>query len=255
MKLLKVFIVIIAILYLGVPNSAAEEFDHSHKNYDQLLQDQVKDGLVNYKAIKVDPEVLNGYLDTLGKVEKATFNAWPEKERLTYLINLYNAATIKLIVDNYPVKSIRDINKEGAGPWKLNVVNLFGKKISLDALEHDIIRKNYNEPRIHFALVCAALGCPKLPNWAFVSLKLEQQLEARTKLYLADKSINYIDEGNKTIYLSSIFNWFAGDFKKTHSTVLDFVKQYLPADEANKLNPNFRVNYTEYDWNLNDSSR
>ncbi len=255
MKLLRIFIVIIAILYLSVPNGEAEEFDHSHTAYDKLLQDSVKDGLVNYKAIKVDSEVLNGYLDTLGKVDESTFNKWPKNERLTYLINLYNAATIKLIVDNYPVKSIRDINKEGEGPWKLDVVNLLGKKVSLDALEHEVIRNNYNEPRIHFALVCAAYGCPKLPNWAFVPSKLEQQLHARTKLYLSDKSINYIDEGNKTIYLSSIFNWFSDDFIKTHGTVLDFVKKYLPTGDANKLSSDYPIKFTEYDWSLNDGSK
>ena len=194
MKLAKIFIVIIAISSLGVPNSEAEVFDHESKEYDKLLQAHVKDGLVNYKAIKADQTALNDYLGELAKVEEATFNSWEEKERLTYLINLYNAATFKLVVDNYPLKSIRDINKQGEGPWKIDVVNLFGKKISLDHLEHEIIRKNYNEPRIHFALVCAAIGCPKLPSWAFTPSKLEDQLAARTRLYLTDKTINNLDE-------------------------------------------------------------
>jgi len=146
----------------------AVEFDHAYKQYDQLLKSNVKDGLANYKSIKEKPESLNSYLDTLEKVDESSFNTWSEEQRLTYLINLYNAATIKLIVDNYPVKSIKDIHKEGQGPWKLEVVNLFGKKISLDHLEHEIIKQNYNEPRVHFALVCAAVGCPKLPSQSFI---------------------------------------------------------------------------------------
>ena len=190
----------------------------------------------------------------MAKVDEASFSNWPEKQRLTYLINLYNAATIKLITDNYPVKSIRDINKEGQGPWELEVVNLFGKKSSLNSLEHEIIRKNYNEPRVHFALVCAALGCPKLPGEAFTFPKLEEQLAERTKLYLSDKNINYIDENNKVVYLSSIFNWFAGDFIKTNGSVSAFVKEYLPADESKIINLDYSLKFTEYDWKLNDGS-
>ncbi len=255
MKSIKIIIVIMAILSFGLSSSNAAEFDHTHNNYNQVLKTHVKEGLVDYKSIKANPGVLNNYLDTLSKVDEAAFNKWSEKQRLTYLINLYNAATIKLIVDNYPVKSIRDINKAGEGPWKLNVVNLFGKKISLDALEDEIIRKDYNEPRIHFALVCAAIACPKLPGWAFVPSNLEEQLAVRTKLYLEDKSINKVDEKSRTIFLSSIFDWFAEDFKKTHGTVLDFVKEYLPVAEASKLSSDYSKKFTEYDWNLNDGSR
>jgi len=229
---IKILFIISAIFLYNNSNTFAGSFDHNHKNYDQFLKNNVKDGLVNYKAIKSDSTALNNYLENLAKVDEATFNTWSEKQRLTYLINLYNAATIKLIVDNYPVKSIRDINKAGQGPWKLEVVNLFGKNISLDALEHEVIRENYDEPRIHFALVCAALGCPKLPSRAFIPTNMEEQLDARTKLYLADKSINYIDENQNTIYLSSIFIWFAWDFTKTHGTYFAFVKEYLPAEEA-----------------------
>jgi hypothetical protein len=251
---IKILFLISAILSINISNIFAGSFDHNHKDYDQLLQSNVKNGLLNYKAIKERPKGLHSYLDSLAKVEESTFNKWSEKERLTYLINLYNAATIKLIVDNYPIKSIRDINKEGQGPWKLEVVHLFRKKITLDHLEHEIIRKNYNEPRIHFALVCAAIGCPKLPSQSFMSSKLEEQLASRTRLYLLDKDINFIDENNKTIYLSSIFTWFAEDFNKTHGSILEFVKEYLPAEEANKVNSDYSLKFTEYDWTLNDGS-
>jgi len=232
----------------------ALEFDHAYKQYDQLLKSNVKDGLTNYKSIKEKPESLNSYIDTLEKVDEPSFNTWSENQRLTYFINLYNAATIKLIVDNYPVKSIKDINKEGQGPWKLEVINLFGKNISLDALEHEIIKQNYNEPRVHFALVCAAVGCPKLPNEPFVASTLNQQLDNRTKLFLSEKDKDYIDENQKTVYLSSIFDWFAQDFNKTHGSVLGFVKEYLPAEEAKKINSDYSLKFSEYDWNLNEGS-
>lgn len=251
---IKILFIISAILFFNNSNTFAASFDHGYKDYDLLLKNNVKDGLANYKSIKENPESLNSYLDTLAKVDVTTFNKWSEKQRLTYLINLYNAATIKLIVDNYPVKSIKDINKERQGPWKLEVVNLFGKKISLDHLEHEIIRKNYNDPRIHFALVCAAVGCPKLPNEPFVASTLNQQLDNRTKLFLSEKDKNYIDENQKTVYLSSIFDWFASDFIKTHGSVLGFFREYLPAEEAKKINSDYSLKFSEYDWNLNDGS-
>ena len=251
---IKILFLISAIFLFNNSNTFAGSFDHDYKDYDLLLKSNVKDGLANYKSIKEKPESLNGYLDTLAKVDEFTFNKWSEKQRLTYLINLYNAATIKLVVDNYPVKSIRDINIEGQGPWKLEVINLFGKKISLDHLEHEIIRQNYNEPRVHFALVCAAVGCPKLPSQSFIPSKLEEQFAERTRLFLSEKDKNYIDENQKTVYLSSIFDWFAQDFNKTHGSVLGFVKEYLPAEEAKKINSDYSLKFTEYDWNLNEGS-
>ena len=250
----KILFFIFLVLSFNASFVFAVDFDHAYKRYDQLLKNNVKDGLVNYKAIKSDSTALNKYLENLAKVDEPTFNKWPEKERLTYLINLYNATTIKLIVDNYPVKSIRDINKAGEGPWKLKVVNLFGKNISLDALEHEVIRGKYDEPRVHFALVCAAVGCPKLPSQSFIPSKLEEQLAERTRLFLSEKDKNYIDENQKTVYLSSIFDWFAQDFNKTHGSVLGFVKEYLPAEEAKKINSDYSLKFTEYDWNLNEGS-
>jgi len=251
---IKILLIISAIFLFNNSNTFAGSFDHDYKDYDLLLKSNVKDGLANYKSIKEKPESLNSYLDTLEKVDEPSFNTWSEKQKLTYLINLYNAATIKLVVDNYPVKSIKDIDKEGQGPWKLEVVNLFGKKISLDHLEHEIIRQNYNEPRVHFALVCAAVGCPKLPSQLFIPSKLDEQLANRTRLFLLEKDKNFIDEREKTVYLSSIFDWFASDFNKTYGSVLGFVKEYLPAEEAKKINSDYSLKFTEYDWNLNEGS-
>ena len=251
---IKILFLISAIFLFNNSNILADSFDHDHKNYAQILKSNVKDGLVNYKAIKENPAGLNSYINSLVTVDESTFNKWSEEQTLTYLINLYNAATIKLVVDNYPVKSIKDINKEGQGPWKLKVVNLFGKKISLDHLEHEIIRQNYNEPRVHFALVCAAVGCPKLPSQSFMPSKLEEQFAERTRLFLSEKDKNFIDENQKTVYLSSIFDWFAQDFNKTHGSVLGFVKEYLPAEEAKKINSDYSLKFTEYDWNLNEGS-
>ena len=122
---------------------------------------------------------------------------------------------------------------------------MFGKKISLDHLEHEIIRKNYKEPRIHFALVCAAIGCPKLPNESFIASKLVQQFDERTKLFLSEQDKNAIDNDQKVVYLSSIFNWFASDFENHSGSVIGFVKKYL-TNIYKKLNIKSRTELISY---------
>ena len=137
-------------------------FDQSHSRFDRVLKKFVKDGLVDYAGLKANPGELRRYLDELSTPSEMDFGRWMEKEQLAFLINLYNATTLRLIVDHYPVKSIKDIGNLWKGPWDQPVVRLFGRKVTLNTIEHDILRKNYEEPRIHFALVCAARGCPPL---------------------------------------------------------------------------------------------
>lgn len=143
-----------------VPPLTGAEFDQTHALLTGLLDRQVKDGRVNYAALKEEPAALHTYLDQVAAVPELEFKRWSEADRLALLINLYNAATLKLIVDHYPVKSIKDIGGLLRSPWKQKVVRLFGQVITLDHLEHEIIRKEYPDARAHFALVCAARGCP-----------------------------------------------------------------------------------------------
>jgi len=253
LKSFKLLVLIFSIFAFYSSYVTAFEFDHSHQEFDQILKEYVKDDLVNYKAIRKQPEALNSYIDLLSKVDESIFNKWSKDEQLAYLINLYNAVTIELVADNYPVKSIKDIDKEGEGPWKLKVVNLFSEKISLDSLEHEIIRKDYNEPRIHFALVCAAIGCPKIPNKSFIASKLDQQLDERARLFLSEKDINFIDKDQKVIYLSPIFDWFMDDFKRNSNSVISYIQNYFPRSDIRNIDlSRFKIKYTEYDWGLND---
>lgn len=140
----------------GAARLGAQPFDHTHSAYGTLLRAHVVEGRVDYKALKAAPAALNGYLDVLAAVTKADFETWTQSQQLAYYFNLYNAATLKLIVDHYPVKSIKDIGGILSSPWDQRVVRLFGRAITLNNLEHDILRKDYNEPRLHMALVCAA---------------------------------------------------------------------------------------------------
>ncbi len=233
-----------------VINASAETFDRSQQLYADVLSRHVKDGLVDYSSLKSNPGGLNKYLGQTALVSRKEFDSWTRDEQLAFLINLYNARTIRLIIDNYPVKSIRDIGSGAKGPWEEPIVPLFGEIITLNTLENSMIRKNYNDPRIHFALVCAAKGCPPLLGEPYTAENLNNQLEAQTQKFLADSAKNSIDLKNKIIRLSPIFNWYMSDFSRTAGSVQNFIKLYylnIPIEE-------FKIEYTDYDWSLNDLS-
>jgi hypothetical protein len=241
-----------AFLFLAqLPQAYA--FDHAHATFAEVLQGHVRaDGRVDYAALKQNPQKLLQYLETMAAVDEAAFRSWDEKQQLAYLINLYNAQTLKLILDHYPVESIRDIGMLFMGPWDMQIVPLFGRKVSLDYVEHGILRKQYQEPRIHFALVCAAKGCPPLRREPYAAEKLEAQLEEQGRIFLATPHKNHIDSQKKTVYLSPIFKWFKKDFQAKHENILDFIVPYLPADIATEItDQKYDVKYMDYDWTLN----
>lgn len=210
-----------------------------HNKWNALLQKNVsKDGTVNYKAFQKDGKELQSYLDELSA--RVPNRSWSRNAILAYWINTYNAFTVKLILDNMPIKSIKDINN----PWGKKFISLANKKYSLEEIEHEILRK-MDEPRIHFAINCASFSCPNLLNSAYTETKLEQQLNTVAKSFINDKSKNSIT-ANK-IEISKIFDWFAGDFKKEGS-VISFLNQY----SSIKINPKAKLNYKDYNWSLND---
>lgn len=201
----------------------------------------MNDSRVDYKGLIFDPEALERYLEGAAGVGNAQFNDWEESEQLSFLINLYNAATLKLIVDHYPVKSIKKIGSLFKGPWDQSVVRLFGEVITLNNLEHDIIRKQYSEPRIHLALVCAAKGCPKLRSEAYVADRLNEQLDDQSRDYLSSPAGLHIDRERQIVYFPSIFKWYGEDFiagyspasefpglDRTERAVTNFSSRYLP---------------------------
>ena len=211
----------------------------NHSKWNALLQKNVsKNGNVNYKAFQKDSNQLQAYLNELsGNVPT---KSWSKNATLAYWINAYNAYTVKLILDNYPTKSIKDIND----PWGKKFFSLGNKKYSLEEIEHEILRK-MNEPRIHFAINCASFSCPNLLNEAYTEAKLNQQLAAVAKSFINDKTKNTITI-NK-IEISKIFDWFEGDFK-TKGSAIDFLNQY----SAVKIRSTAKINYKEYNWNLNE---
>lgn len=215
----------------------AEAFDHSIFN--NLLHKHVsKQGNVNYKGFKSDRTALRNYISSLG--ENMPNESWTKEDKLAYWINAYNALTIDLILRNPSVKSIKDIKD----PWDRRLWKLGDKWYNLNQIEHDILRK-MNEPRIHFAIVCASVSCPKLQNTAFTSSDLDTQLTNATKEFLSDSSKN--DLSKNSIKLSKIFKWFGKDFKQNQSLV-DFLNKYSDID----ISQNASKSYMDYNWNLND---
>lgn len=222
--------------------------------YSEVLRGVVvPDGLrskVRYADLNKSPEKLQAYLAVIAAVTEKDFSAMGTPQRLAFLINAYNAYTLDLVRSNYPVKSIRDIGGT-EGPWKLPFAQLLGKKRTLDEIEHELIRKAFPEPRIHFALVCASKGCPPLRSEAFRADKLEQQLAQATANFLADKERNRFDAAKKALQLSSIFDWFKDDFVKAKGSVEAFVAPYFGGTAA--IAPGkVGLSYFPYDWSLNE---
>lgn len=243
--------------------------DFDHRSWDRLLKqnlavlEQGKVTQVNYTAMMSEREQLRGYLDTLAAVPRAEFNSWGLDEQLAFLINAYNAWTVELILSEYPdIDSIRDIGFLPGAAWRRNIVSLFGEQVSLDDVEHDMIRGwgIYNEPRIHFAVNCAAVGCPALRPEAFSGTRLEQQLEESTRLFLSDSNRNYVEDNEA--HVSRIFDWYEEDFERGWlgvNSVGEFLARYeealalREAEMAGLRNGSMRIRYLRYDWSLNDT--
>lgn len=239
-------------ILLAISNLVYAETERtSDQLYKNVLQTYVQDGLVDYAGLKSNPEDLKLYLKQTSVVTKENFDKWNKDEQLAFLINVYNAQSLALIIENYPIKSIKDIASDTGGAWKLPIVNLFGELLTLDTLENEVIRTNHPDPRVHFALVCAALGCPDLINTPYEAKTLDTQLEKQTKTFLMDSDKNSIDTEQKILKLSPIFDWFKEDFSAKSGSVIEFVNPYYD----NKANKEFKIEYTNYDWSLNDQHR
>jgi len=245
---------------------AVQAFDQNYAQYDNVLKTFVADGRVNYSGLKNAPKALEVYLESAAGVPEEQFNAWTESQRLAFLINLYNAGTLKLIIDHYPVKSIKDIGSFFKGPWDQPAVKLFGKTVTLNHLEHGILRKQYGEPRLHMVLVCAAKGCPMLRGKAYTADKLDEQLNEQSRGYLTSPEGLSVDRGKNDVYFSSIFKWYGEDFiakyspkagftglDKTERAVANFCSEYIVSTDSDFLSAGgYAFKYLDYDWTLNE---
>ncbi len=240
-------------------------FDHS--SWDRLLSAHVEvsqggqSTVVDYDGMMKDRSVLKKYLHQLMAVSKYQFDRWPSNEQLAFLINAYNAWTVELILTQWPnLSSIKDLGGFFRSPWDKEFLILLGATRSLDDIEHGLIRESgkYKDPRIHFAVNCASIGCPALRVEAYSGSVLDQQLDAQTTLFLSDQTRNRVD--GETIRLSSIFKWYRGDFEKGwhgFNRLEDFLLVYVEALNLSNAqieqlkNGETNIEFLDYDWRLN----
>ena len=232
-----------------VSDYASDAKPIGHTIWDSLLQKHVtKAGLVDYKGFMQDSTRLQRYLGLLSS-HHPNEKHWSRNERLAYWINAYNAFTVDLILKHYPVKSIKDI-KNGIPfvntVWDIKFIEIEQRTYDLNNIEHGIIRPKFEEPRIHFAVNCASISCPKLQNFAYTADQLDEQLTQAVEEFLADDGKNRIAE-DKAV-LSKLFTWYGGDFKADGRSKIDYINQYAPV----KMNTDAEISYMDYDWNLND---
>ena len=248
-------------------------FDHSHVDWTQLLKRHVvllndgKASQVRYAGMALDRAPLKRYLQSLALVEQSAFETWPSSQQQAFLINAYNAFTVELILTRYPdLKSIKDIGSVFSSPWKLQWITLLGRKLSLDEIEHGLLRKPgaYDEPRVHFAVNCASVGCPMLREEAYVANRLEFQLSQQTQRFMSDRSRNRWNNPAARLELSKIFDWYGKDFRQGHKGIASleaFAASHAdlladaPADRAQLRSRRFDIAFLDYDWSLNDAPR
>ena len=215
-----------------------------HKTWDNLLRKHVSSsGKVNYAGFVKDKGELLKYIKELQSSYK-DLSSWGKNKRLAYWINVYNAVTVKLITDNYPVKSITDLN--GGKPWDKKLINLGGISYTLNVIENKIIRPKYKEPRIHFAVNCAAKSCPKIMNKAWTEDNIKRYLTKQTKAFIANTTENSISADK--VELSKIFDWYKADFGGDNTKLIQFINKYSEV----KINKNAAVTFNEYNWELNN---
>ncbi|MEX6626914.1 DUF547 domain-containing protein [Tenacibaculum salmonis] len=211
--------------------------------FDNLLKEHVNNkGIVNYKNLKKDEAKLDSYLNYLNKTTPQ--KKWSSSKTKAFWVNAYNAYTLKIILNNYPIKSILKIKEHKKDAWNISFAKVGGKTYTLNYIEHKILRKNFNDPKIHVAVNCASGSCPKLGNFAFTEANYETKTSELMKDFINDAKRNKISE--KKVALSKIFEWFKDDFTKNGS-LIDFLNTYSETQISEKAT----ISFLKYDWNLN----
>ncbi|MFT6914984.1 MAG: hypothetical protein ACJAWL_001283 [Motiliproteus sp.] len=266
---LQKLLILLTLSLLSAQSSWAAAIEHG--GWDRLLKANVRviDGgqatQLDYAGMAQQHAPLNAYLQRLSKVSRAEFDQWPHPEQLAFLINAYNAWTVELILRAWPdIESIKEQGSLFSSPWSKAFIPLLGETLSLDEVEHNLIRGSgrYQEPRIHFAVNCASIGCPALRAEAYRGATLDAQLEAQTRLFLADRSRNRLRDGE--LQLSAIFDWYGEDFAsgwQGTASLAQFLGRYADAlglsafEQQQLLAGQLDVAFLDYDWRLNATVR
>jgi hypothetical protein len=270
----------IGALLFALPLAALAQFDHSHAAWTALLKRHVvllagaSASQVDYAGLARERAALKNYLDSLSRVTAAEFGGWGRLQRMAFLVNAYNAWTVEKILTRYPrLKSIRDFGTVFGNPWKDRFFTLFGKECHLDRIEHEMLRAPgaYDEPRVHYALNCASVGCPMLREEAYVAARLDVQLEAQARRFLSDRSRNRYDSAKSALEVSRIFDWYQEDWSSSFRGIgadappIDSLPHYFsryaglladdPAQRKLIAEQKVGIAYLDYDWGLNDITR
>lgn len=265
------WILLAALSLLGL--QAATKGPPEYEEYDSLLRQYVdSNGLVDYAGLKAHPSKLNEFLRELAMIPPQDYESWSRRDRIALWINAYNACTLKAIIDHYPIQSSflrslvypKNSIRQISGVWDSLQFTLVRRKLTLDQIEHEILRQQFGDPRIHVALVCAALSCPPLRNEAYEGTRLDAQFRDQTEKFVS-RLENFHFQGDD-LYLSKIFDWFGDDFTARYgqagrigehgareSAVLHFLLPHLdPADQQRVRSGNFKIRYSDYNWELNE---
>lgn len=251
----------------------AQAFDHGHAAWTALLQRHVvlqrggQASALHYAGMAADRALLKAYLANLSSVSPAAYGAFSAAQQMAFLINAYNGFTVELILTRYPkLDSIKDLGSLLQSPWKHEWVPLLGRTMSLDDIEHGTlrVRGRFDDPRIHFAVNCASIGCPMLREEAFVATRLEAQLDQQTQRFLADRTRNRYDAVRGRLEVSKIFDWYGEDFGLGHRGVVSLPAFFAahadlladaPTDRERIRSMKFGLSFLDYDWALNDAKR
>ncbi len=254
--LTQLFILVLS-LFLMVNARAEYAFDQEHTSLTKALSNVVvykeNSGSVKYKDLIKKPGDLINYLKDIGHVSEKDFKTWSEPNQIAFLINAYNANSLQLVKDYYPITTIKKVpgTKDA---MKMKFFRLFGKEMSLESLENDYLRKNYSEPRYHFALNCATIACPRVRNEAYVGARLDEQLNDQVKTFSRDTSRNKIDVAEKNLQLSPVFESVESDLQKGGISIGKWVAPYISDDEAVRkelVEGKYKVSHLDYNWDLN----
>jgi len=258
---------------LSARSASANSFDSN--SYARVLQEHVdSNGMVNYRGLKASPHALNSYLQGLRDLRRSDYDQWPEQAKIAFWLNAYNGLTLKTIIDHYPIRSSflkariypKNSIRQISGVWDKITYRVMGEDMTLEHIEHRILRAKFKEPRIHMALVCAAMSCPHLRNEPYDGARLDAQLDDQSIRFLSSRAKLKITRMDKVIHLSPIFKWFPQDFlgpyspkqaigkhSKENQAVLHFVAGYLKEPYQQFLmTGDYKLRYLDYDWSLNE---
>ncbi len=249
-KKITIFMISLLTIFWLAPEGIANTFDHAR--FDLVLKKYVDEkGMVDYNGVAKDRQ-FSEYMQSLerAKVENLSYDG-----QLAFWLNAYNAVTIDKVIKEKPKKSVRETLIPGL--WTSTAFfttpehTVAGKELSQDDIEHEILRKEFKDPRIHFAIICASRGCPLLPKTAYTESNVQSSLEVETRKYLNSSRGTRIDPAENTLYLSKLFDWFADDFIQKSGSVLEFMRPYLREETLSFIERSPKISYLEYDWALN----